>query len=843
MPFFNKNKCRRVLLLLGCFALPAAHVPYAYAQPVTYSGAAHDALVRDQASDARERALATFQRWLTMEQGPTGAARERVVADYASLLSSSGRHTQALDVANDANFSRLPDYALDALFYSARSVKDVPYLASIVTLTRQRHPDTPLANIRQAYLWFDSGHPDQAHAQAAKVVADEKAPGPMRASASELIGAIEESRGAWGLAIRAYDRALELNPDSRSARRANTYVLGEQRAAPEALREARAANAQAAASGAAPLFTDLEIASLWQQAIGQRTSWAVTQRDVVNGARRHDALNDVLRESDRWLTHYSARSDADFGVLRQRLLIDRIGALNGRGYYRESTDLYERLVDEGVAVPYYGLTPAADSYAQQRRSDRAVVLYEAALADAGDSLQIPSDAHFGLVYAYMDVGRFDDADNLLRRLEEGTPAILRLAPADGTPNPQFTSVSELRARYLLYTDRPGQADPLFASLSGRAPFNESIGDGVGRTAMLRDKTHAALAQAKLVRTDHPDAVAPRVAHAEGLLATGMIREGTAEVEQLEQEYPELGQVRRVALDRDIIHAPYLRVESSFAKGNGNNALSNKDWLVDARLESGLIHDRWRVYARQVSGFADTTNGSARRNRTGLGLMHQRGPWAAEAEVHTGEGPRKQGVAGAVSYRPTDHWVFGLSFDTNTFNLPWRAYNAGVAASRYEARTSYLVNESRRFDLGYQHLRLSDDNVNQGVSASWTERWYSGPISQFQTTLGVGASKNRLTDTAYFSPSSDKSVDLTARYQWLTWKRDDRLFLQRVYASAGSYAQAGFSSSATYGARYEHEWRFRRSLIVTYGIGVAYHPYDGQRERRTLGYLNLAIPFF
>jgi poly-beta-1,6 N-acetyl-D-glucosamine export porin PgaA len=830
--------------VLACAALQlTAGASAVWASDHPYSSAAHDALIRDRTTANEDQALGTLHDWLEDPQGPKDADRRRVLADYVTLLSRAGRHREALDAANNDQFPLLPDYALQALFYSARTLRDTAYEKSIVAQSTMRKPDAPLTRFWNAELLFDTSRLDDARQMASTVADDTKADNDIRSSASELIGAIEENQAHWVAAARAYGRSLELNPDSRSAQRADTYLLAGQRATPEALSEALATNARAQSSGQPPVFSDVEIISLRQQAIGQQIAWAIRARDEIGGAHRYGPLDKALADSDALLAELDRNPDPATHDIRSRLLVDRLDALNAHGYYRDCTDLYESLVHEGVDVPYYGLSPVADSYAQQRRSDLAVPLYEKALAQAGDKLQMPSDTHTGLVYAYMDVGRFKDADKLLTQLEAHTPPTLRLAPAPNSPNSQYSDIRDLRARYLLFTDQPKRAESLFSSLNASAPFSASFSEGLARTDALRERPYASLDRATLLLTDHPESVGGRVGRAEGLLATGRIREGSRAIDQLQQEYPEVGEVRDAARDRDVVHAPSLHIDSEFGQGSGNSALSDRDWLVDARLESALYDDSWRIFAEQAAAYGKADNGTARRNRTGLGLSYERDRWTLEGEAHTDDGPRKQGLAATVGYRAGDHVVLGASFDSSTLDLPWKAYNAGIAANRGEASIGYIVNESRRFDASYQRMQFSDGNVSQGVQASWTERWWSAPSTQFQTTLTAGADSNRLTGTPYFSPSSDKSLDVTGRYQWLTWKRDDRSFVQRVYGSVGTYDQAGFGATSMYGARYEHEWNFNRSVVVTYGVGVLYHPYDGKRERRTLGYLNLAIPFF
>ncbi|WP_186332285.1 poly-beta-1,6 N-acetyl-D-glucosamine export porin PgaA [Bordetella genomosp. 13] len=828
-------------LTLTCGAAPAV------AQSAAYSSAAHDALIRGPAAAQPEAAAATLRQWLARRdgQGPQGADRQRVLADYVTLLARAGRDREALDAARAEGYDGLPAYALQPLFLAARDVRALPDEQRIVTLLEQRDPRAALTRLRRAQYTYDIDRVDDARAQAAAVRDDASASRDIRSAAAELLGSIEEAAGNFPQATQAYGRALELNPDSRSARRADVYLLAGQAAAPAALEAARQANRAAGQAGKDPLFSPVEIAGLRQQAIGQEIAWAIEQRDVVGGQQRYQALDQALARSNGLLGELDQAGSPppELREVATRARIDQLIALNARGYYQACANLYEALAAQGVEVPYYGLAPAADAYAHLRRSDLAVPLYERAIAKAGSRLPIPSDTHVGLFYAYIDTARFRQADQLLSRMEAATPPTVRLAPAPDTLNEQYAEVRDLRARYYLYTDQPARAEALYEQLRREAPFNEAYAEGAANTALSREHPRKALELARSAAADHPDSVAVRSAVARGLMETGQVREGREAIERLRQDYPEAGQAQNAARDLDAMQAPTLSIESRYGKGNGNSALSDEDYLVDARLQSGLIDDQWRVFVRQAWAYGSANGIKAHRGRTGLGARWERDGWALEGEAHRDDGgARNGGLAVAGEYRLNDHVELGLSYDSNALDLPWRAYDAGIAANVAAASVGYIVDESRRFDFSYQRMRYTDGNLNQTGTVGWTERWYSGPSQQFQTTLSVGRSTNRLTDVPYYSPASDLSADLEARYQWLTWKRDDRTFVQRLYANAGTYKQSGYGSGMAYGLRYEHEWSFRPGWSVIYGIGAAWHPYDGERERRTVGYLNLVIPF-
>ena len=74
------------------------------------------------------------------------------------------------------------------------------------------------------------------------------------------------------------------------------------------------------------------------------------------------------------------------------------------------------------------------------------------------------------------------------------------------------------------------------------------------------------------------------------------------------------------------------------------------------------------------------------------------------------------------------------------------------------------------------------------------------------------------------------MQVGGRAQYLSWKRDDRSFVQVLDVGAGRYRQAGFGSGPLWSLRYEHKWVFDPELQLSYGVGLSSHTYDGQKER-------------
>lgn len=834
-------------LALGASSAAFANPPVAAVAAASNPSAAYDAQQHDALIVARRanrigaaQALQQLKGWLAAPLGD--AERRRVVSDAVAIAAADSQFAEAVALARQVPLAALNDYALGPLALAARRTHDLALQGEVIALWRARQPDAREPRIHEAFWRLDSG--DIA---GAKAVYDTLARQPARqvedrVALLELRGAVARAEKQPLQALAAYTEAGALRPDRRDLRRETDFLLADSGAASTAFDDAE--TAERAHPGS---FSPLALSTLQQQALAQRLHWAIQERDQRLGAARVTALDLVLSDQEAALARLDASAaqampeDADaWRQLRVRLLSDRLLALVERGRPADAIALYESLRASGVDLPFWGLGAAARAFAQERRSIDAVPLYEAAVAKGGADLPMPDDIYFGLVYAYLDTGRFEDAEALLKRLEEATPALMRLTPEAGRPNGQYTDVSGMRGLLQLYTDRATLAQQSFSTLTGNAPLNAGYAYGAGQTERLREHPEAAVARFEAQAADQPYDISARAGHVEALLDAGEFRQARERAESLAADVPEAAEVRDVERKRRAATGPRLDVDAEASSGGA--AIANREWRIDSRLSSGLIDDQWRVFYDQTLGRGTTDIGNANWARGGLGLSWQQGRWMAEGVLqHANSGPYRNSVAGRVDYRAGDAWRFSATYDGDSKELPWKARVAGIGAHETGASVGYVVNESRRFDLQWQRLDFSDGNLRNGLELGWRERWVSTPRFQLETRLGAGTSRGRDIDTPYFNPSSDSTVQLAVRAQWLNWKRDDRQFFQAVELTGGNYRQAGFGSGPLWSLRYEHRWDLGPRFTLRYGLSISSHPYDGVRERQRGVFLNLSMP--
>jgi biofilm PGA synthesis protein PgaA len=592
----------------------------------------------------------------------------------------------------------------------------------------------------------------------------------------------------------------------------------------------------------------LKLAALQQQALAQKVRWAVAERDQRVGVERFNALDRVLAEFDSATDRLNAAlALAELGDekawhdLYVALKSDHMLALLERERPAQTIAMYDALRASGAELKPYALVVVAEALSQERRSAETIPLYEAALINDGNSSPMPVETQFGLIYAYLDNGRFEDAEALLVKIESETPALLRLTPQAGRPNPEYTSVNGMRGFLLLYTNRLEQAQQHFDALLQEAPFNAGYGEGAAEVERLRGHPRAALAQYEALAANHPYDRNIRADRAQTLLDLNEFAAARRIGDSLAADYPDSIFVRKFEREQRAVTGAFLEVETSAGSGSGS-AIVDRSWNIDSRLSSGVMRDEWRVFYDQIVAGGET--GAEKENwaRGGLGLSWQRGGWLAEGKVQQANmGPYRSSVAGRLSYRIDDNWEVSGAVNGNSKDAPWKARISDIGARDAGATVSYLFNESRRFDVSWQRLKFSDTNRRDAVFVSWRERWISGPRLKLESLLSADTSSSRLQATPYFSPSHDASVQAGLNGEWLTWKADNRQFFQIFGVSTGGYRQADFGTKPLWNLRYEHQWNLGQKLQLRYGLSLSSHPYDGVREQQRSVFVNFLLP--
>ncbi|MDH6147293.1 MULTISPECIES: poly-beta-1,6 N-acetyl-D-glucosamine export porin PgaA [Paraburkholderia] len=605
-----------------------------------------------------------------------------------------------------------------------------------------------------------------------------------------------------------------------------------------ALQEARAS---------ADAFSEHDLLQIEALVVETEVRWGRQQSLATDEPDRLAQTRAALHHIDDMLGRMPAGED--YGDLRRAVLAERVAVLQGVGRMKEATALYEDLARSPQPMPAHSYAAAGDAYTYLDEPRKAAPAYERALQTPVEPLTPSLEPHAlkridvqeGLFFAYLDSGRFENAQQLLKSITASTPIRADLAEHPEDVSEDYGRVKKLQAQYLLYTDRTREGVAALDKLRHEAPFDPALISARADATLVQQRPHQAEQVYAGTLVDHPGDVETVAGLGRTALQLNQYDRAADVNATFGDRFPDNNTVKTFQRDFEAYKSPQLIVAANGQKGN--SVIADNDWGVDTQLYSMPIANYWRVFAHQFSGRANTGDGnSVSRIRNGIGGDFRFHGIDAAAEVDRSTGPQaKTGGAGSLRFAPDDHWKFSAGVDSNVNTLPWKAYQAGVTGRAATGEIRYDVDDYRYFELAYGAARYSDSNLNQSWVATWYERLINTPSHLVATWVELNTSSNTLTNAAYFSPHRDLTAQLTAMYQWTSWRNADQSLANRAYATVGGYRQTDISTSMLWEVRLEQQWQFSAHASLAYGIGVASQRMDRVRETSKLIYLNLNIP--
>ena len=539
----------------------------------------------------------------------------------------------------------------------------------------------------------------------------------------------------------------------------------------------------------------------------------------------------------------------EYADVRRAVLVEKVAALQGLGRMKDATALYEALSRSNEPMPARTYAAAGDAYTYLDQPRKAVPAYEHALQTPVEPL-VPSvephvlkriDVEEGLFFAYLDSGRYDNAQQLLKQISASTPVRADLAEHPEDVNEDYGRVKKLQAQYLLYTDRTREGVAALDDLRHEAPFDPSLINARSDASLVEQRPREAQKVYEDTLVDHPGDIETLASLGRTALELNQYDRAADVNATFGDRFPDNNTVKEFQRDYAAYKSPQLIIAANGQKGN--SVIADNDWGIDTQLYSMPIADYWRVFAHQFSGRADTGDGnSVSRIRNGIGGDFRFRGIDAAAEVDHSTGPQaRTGGAGSLGYAPDDHWRFLAGVDSNANSLPWKAYQQGVTGRTATGSVRYTIDDYRYFDLAYGAARYSDTNFNQAWVGTWYERLINTPNQLVATWVELNTSSNTLANTEYFAPHRDLTAQVTAMYQWTSWRNADQSLANRAYATLGGYRQTDIGNSLLWEVRLEQQWQFSAHASLAYGLGLSSQRMDHTRETSKLIYLNLNVP--
>ncbi len=578
-----------------------------------------------------------------------------------------------------------------------------------------------------------------------------------------------------------------------------------------------------------------------QRLNAERIRQAADMLNTNHSSERYILSDAALAENLELIARAESAKETDVLL---RLKRDRIVALHDRGMNQEAINDFRNLDMKETVVPAYVLAAAAEASLNQRQPEQAIELYKRVLQTEPNNPGLLS----GLMYAEIEAENFPAAERIVEfNLEQSGNGFAQ---------------RRTQAMLMRFADRLEEAQTLTDSLSTEKPNDVGLWLDQADLFLRRGLPRAANERYQAVLAVEPVNPKAQVGLAEALWAQGALVEAASLVAKLKAEAPEHPAVKRLlsAWQRN----GRALLTSSVTKGFGQGRVAGNDDLVwESTLFTGQSETGLRGFVNHHLARANFNGESASHERAGAGVELTQRDLQATLEVGADLRNGRDTVwAGGVAWQLNDQLSFRARHEsqTNDYPLKGRKPNAEsylgaptyLHASKTLVGAAYRWNESRRLAADFADYNFNDGNHRQSLSASWFERLYSRYGRSLDLQTAVYGSSNTLPNTIYFNPKNDVAVSATLAGDWLTWRRYERSFNQRLALTLGTYKQiselelnnSGIWYRKNYGwnsfqeIRYEHEWQLGPDFSTRYGIGARRFPYDGVYETKSYIYASV-----
>lgn len=734
----------------------------------------------------------------------------RILGDLLVVLGWMGDDEAVIAQAGATPVHDVAPYALEALARAHRNRQDPEGAAAVYRLVLETDPERRESRLGLALSLMESGRAGEG-LEVLRPLLGQAPPDPDVAVAS---GHLLMAAGNPLEAATRYRQALVAAPDDPEAWRGRALALAAL-GAPHLAAEQVMARPQA--------FTPAERELILGDRAASLVRWV--ELPPEDPGRPHVRTDEALRTLD-------ARIDAipaDLTFHRARAGFDRMVALSAAGLHAEVVAEWEALRAQGAQLPPYVLKVTGDALIQLRRPREAVPLLRTSLAERPGHVETRLSLFYALVESEDLHGALAEIDALVADQPEW-----RWAPGlrDPRENPDRVRAEAAALMGRAFAGRHREAQVGLERMVDVAPMNAGLRAELASVYRFRGWPGRALEQAELAIAADTAAVAPRIARAAALLESRRWREAGEALDSLQARHPEHPHLRRLATQHDVERAWAFGVEADAGRSTGA-ALGTEDLAAAFALRSPISNGGLRVLLRGWRSEALFEPGRARSERVegGLQVDRQRG-WIALTGSREVGSESRTGLGGQAGIRTGDRGELSVSGETRSSRVPLQARLAGVDGWGASATARVLWHEGRTAVAEFSRLELDDGNTRHSLYALLEQRLATTPRLRISGTVEAYASANSREGSPYFNPTRDLSPAAGVVTEWITWRRWERSFEQRLTLSGGSYWQEGFDARPTALIRYEHVWRTSPGFGIRYGLTAWRRAFDGVHEDRT-----------
>lgn len=521
---------------------------------------------------------------------------------------------------------------------------------------------------------------------------------------------------------------------------------------------------------------------------------------------------------------------------------DYIVALRKKDRMEEALHQYEILKKSGVEVPHWVTEAVADACLYLRKPEDAEVFYRKTLEKKPED---PFTALMGLFYTYVDLRRWEEAEETFRQVEsllerkkkelERDPNILNRKRYLAEQNEAVAA----QGWFLLYQDKLAEGQGHFERYLREAGFDTGLRAGLGHAYLWRHRPRRALEQFEVAENIDPNDRTVLTGKAWTLNTLNRKGEARALADQLHGIHPTNLHVRDL---RDSLQAEDMRrfvPEAWFSKEFDG---ATEYWLY------GTLEIPWsptfkpyvQVLRQETSQDVDGETLRADWDRVSLGFN-----WIVTPEIlwrqAFGFDYLKGGDVGSytkLTWWPTDPLKISGIFDSFSLAVPLRARVYGITGKTAALDFNYIESDPREYGLTIGSNWLSDDNINPFGRVRYSRNVYNHPDVKVRMGFQFDYSHYTDRDVPYFSPEHDFTLLLTPTVFWTHYHRYDRRWRSGFYPRAGVDYQTDYDFYPVAGITYEQWIVLSKTFQLTWNVSYDMKVYDGDYTHVLGAYVTL-----
>ncbi len=744
----------------------------------------------------------------------------RYFYDYIATLGWAGEHQRLVSHALEIPLNLAPKYVLKALAIAHRQQQQPIKSAQVYSAIIRRFPSNIDAKTGLALVFIDQGK----FAAAETLLFTIRKQHPDNVELLKALVYFHEAQQQLIPALAIYQKILAIKPSDTSSLRKKILILNQ-------IGASHLANSLIIDKST---LSDKELLLIQSDMAAHRIRWAEIPAPV--GKAAFDEIDRAIAEIEGNIESARLRL-GDTSPLALNGQFDLLVALRNRYRMADAISLYEKLKTSKVAVPAYAQLAACDA-----------LLYLEQAADAeGCYLQIKAVSHqentnldLSLFYAYLENEKPKVAQQWVEEIAATqSPYVLgRGENPVRKPNPKKTQSETIAALSLAYADDLAEAQQVIEALHHRAPYNTDLRRELANIYYWRGWPRRAQEEYDIGLSQEPQHIGLRSGQARNQLSRKQYDAAQQSTLTLFKQYPN---DKGIALQKKLWGIHNMRqfkteISTSESSGgvNGSRGLDINSYLYSRPLDKN-----YRVYIHQRHSQAKFTEGDGLLNHSAIGLEYTAPNVLLMSEIHHNHYANDRlGININGQYEFNDQLSTSFALESLSGETPLRGLKQGIYAKSVALGGQYRWHESRTSGLNISYLNFSDGNQRKSINGHWQERWYNRYAYKFSTRVDLYASNNSKANAIYFNPESDFSASIALENDWLSWRKNEDSFHQRIILSTGFYNQKAYSTGNTWGIQYEHRWTAKHRFELLYGVKRASNLYDGDDELSWSYYLSL-----